>query len=89
MTQETKNWMHGLAATAIAGAAGAIDSGLALIIIDPDHFNLGSGLRRTLLTIAVLGCLTGAKCAFAYLKQSPVPPEPTTTPAANSAAAGK
>lgn len=57
--------------------AGAVDSSLALMILVPQQFNLGPELKRTLLTGLVLGLLTGAKCAFAYLKQSPLPPEST------------
>ncbi len=75
MNKQTANWLHGLIAALIGGAASALDSGLALIIIAPEQFNLNKGLARTLLTITVLGVLSGVKLAFAYLKQSPLPPE--------------
>jgi hypothetical protein len=68
-------WKHGLLAALIGGFASSMDSGLALIVIAPDKFNLGLDLWRTLLTMLVLGLLSGAKVAAAYLKQSPFPLE--------------
>lgn len=73
MNAYTSKWIHGLSAAFVGGVASAVDSGLALIIIAPDQFNLNKGLAKTLLTISVLGILSGAKLAFAYLKQSPLP----------------
>lgn len=73
MTSNTKRWVHGLLAAFVGGLASAMDSGLALMVLVPEKFNLGPGLGRTLLTVSVLGILTGAKVAFAYLKQSPLP----------------
>ena len=66
-------WWHGLIAAVVGGAAGAVDSALALMLINPDQFDLGPNLATTLQTVTVIGLLTGLKCAAAYLKQSPVP----------------
>lgn len=68
-----EKWLYGLLAAGIGGFAGAVDSSLALMVIAPEKFNLGPNLKTTLWTALVLGALTGAKCAFAYLKQSPLP----------------
>ncbi len=73
-----KHWAYGLLAAVIGGFAGAVDSGIALIIMAPETFNIGPGLHKTLLTIAVLGLLTGIKFGVAYLKQSPLPRDPWT-----------
>ena len=73
-----EQWLYGLGSAFIGGCAGAIDSGIALIIIAPETFNLSTGLRKTLITVLVLGLLTGAKTAAAFLKQSPLPREPWT-----------
>ena len=73
MNKDTKTWLHGLIAALIGGFASAMDSGLALMIIAPDKFNLGPALWKTLGTVTVLGILSGLKVMFAYLKQSPVP----------------
>jgi hypothetical protein len=70
---QTAEWKHGLLAAFIGGAASAFDSGLALILIAPNEFNLNSKLWHTLLTVLVLGVLSGIKLAAAYLKQSPTP----------------
>lgn len=75
MSLAARKWWHGLIGGFVGGAAGAIDSSMALMVLVPDKFNLGPGLRQTLETAVVLGLLTGIKCAFAYLKQSPLPPE--------------
>jgi predicted lipid-binding transport protein (Tim44 family) len=72
---KARQWLRGLVGGMIGGAAGAIDSGLALMILDPKDFNLGPALRHTLVTVAVLGLLVGIKSAAFYLKQSPLPPE--------------
>lgn len=65
-------WVQGLLAAVIGGFSGVMDNGIALIIIAPETFNLNAGLRKTLITLCVLGLLTGAKCMFAYLQQSPI-----------------
>lgn len=75
MKAAARRWFHGLIGGFVGGLAGAIDSSLALMVLVPEKFNLGPGLKSTLLTAVVLGVLSGAKCAFAYLKQSPLPPE--------------
>lgn len=70
---QTQQWKHGLIAAFVGGVATAVDSGLALILLAPNEFNLNSKLWHTLLTILVLSVLCGAKLAAAYLKQSPTP----------------
>lgn len=75
MKATTRRWAYGLTSGFVGGMAGALDSGLALLIIAPADFNLGPQLKKTLVTVLVLGVLTGAKVAFAYLKQSPLPPD--------------
>lgn len=67
-----KMWFHGLVAAFIGGAAGALSSAIGLMIMKPEVFNLGPQLPDTLKTAAVLGLLSGAQTAFAYLKQSPL-----------------
>jgi len=42
--------------------------------IDPDHFNLRSGIGHTLELMAVVFLLNGITSVFLYLKQSPLPP---------------
>lgn len=84
MSNETRRWLFGLVAAFVGGLAGALDSGLALMMISPAEFNLGEGLIKTLGTVGVLGLLTGIKVAAAYLKQSPLPRE-VWTPAERAA----
>lgn len=66
-------WLHGLAAAFIGAAAGAVSSGLGVLFVDPDHFNLGTGLIRTIETVGISAVLQGVVTAAAYLRQSPLP----------------
>ena len=75
MNKGTKKWVHGLWAGAIGSFASTIDSGLTLMVVAPADFNLNSGLKKTIIITLILGVLSGAKAAFAYLKQAPLPPE--------------
>ena len=75
MKPAVKKWWHGLIGGFVGGMAGALDSGLALMLLVPKEFNLGPQLAQTIKTTVVLGILVGVKCACAYLKQSPVPPD--------------
>ena len=65
-------WFHGLAAAFIGGAASALSSGLGLMLVMPDKFNLGPAIATTLKTMCVVSLLTGIQTAAAYLKQSPL-----------------
>lgn len=80
MKATARKWFYGLAAAFVGGLTSAIDSSLALMVLVPEKFNLSEGLHRMLLTALVLGILTGVKCACAYLKQSPLPPEAEDVP---------
>lgn len=68
-----KTWAHGLLSAFIGGAANAAYSGLTLIVMAPETFNLGVALKKTLVTLLVLAVLSGAQTTFAYLKKSPTP----------------
>lgn len=71
-------WAYGLFAGFLGGAATAIDSSLALMVIAPDKFNIHEGLKTSLVTAGVLAVLTGAKVMAAYIKQTPLPPIETS-----------
>jgi len=75
MNKNTANWLHGLFAAFIGGSSGMMEVSLGVLIIAPEKFDIGPILWKTLLTIFVLGTITGAKVMFAYLKQSPLPTE--------------
>lgn len=66
----TKHWLKGLAGAII----GSIASSIALVITDPQTFNIHAGLGKLGETALVTGILNAAF----YLKQSPVPPDDTT-----------
>jgi hypothetical protein len=66
-------WLKGLLAAAISGASGGVLTGLAAVGIDPQHFNLQSGIGSTVhigLAAAVINAIIGVA---AYLQKSPLP----------------
>ena len=68
-------WLKGILAAAISGASGGVLTGLAAVGIDPQHFNLQSGIGSTLrigLAAAVINAIIGVA---AYLQKSPLPEE--------------
>lgn len=68
MSRNSKNWLKGLAAAAITGAAGAIAAGW----VDPATFNpFAGGTWGKMGQMALANSLIGT---MAYLKQSPIPP---------------
>jgi len=69
----TKVWLHGLAAAFIGGGASGFTSGLASMGVDPEHFNIQTGLSHVAKLVAATFLLSGTLMAFAYLKQSPLP----------------
>ena len=67
-------WLRGLAAAFIGGGSGSVTTGLTSMGVDPEHFNLGPGLRHTMELMAVVFLMNGIMSVFLYLKQSPLPP---------------
>lgn len=60
-----QNWLKGLIAAAIGGAANAVT----VMIVDPINFNLTTGLTK-LGTVVLISMIVSAAM---YLKQSPIP----------------
>ena len=60
-----RNWIHGLVAAVVSGAANSIT----VAVVDPETFNIETGLDK-MLTVAAVAAIMGAA---AYLKQSPLP----------------
>jgi hypothetical protein len=66
-------WLKGILAAAISGAAGGILTGFAAVGIDPQHFNLQSGMRETLRIAAAASLINSIIGVAAYLQKSPMP----------------
>ena len=66
-------WLKGLLAAAISGAAGGILTGFAAVGIDPQHFNLQSGMGATLRIGAAASLINAVIGVAAYLQKSPLP----------------
>lgn len=68
-------WLKGLLAAAISGGAGGILTGLAAVGIDPQHFNLQTGVGATLRIAAAAALINAVIGVAAYLQKSPLPNE--------------
>ena len=68
-------WLRGVLAAAISGAAGGVLTGFAAVGIDPQHFNLQSGIGATLRIAAAAALINAVIGVAAYLQKSPLPEE--------------
>jgi hypothetical protein len=66
-------WLKGLLAAAISGGAGGILTGLAAVGIDPQHFNLQTGMGATMRIGAAAAAINSLIGVAAYLQKSPLP----------------
>lgn len=66
-------WLKGLLAAAISGGAGGVLTGLAAVGIDPQHFNLQTGIGATLRIAAAAALINAVIGVAAYLQKSPLP----------------
>lgn len=71
MNYTLQKWLHGLGSAAIGGGANAVT----LMVLAPLQFNLQAGWKDLLIATLMSGLVNAAF----YLKQSPLPPEDTTT----------
>lgn len=71
---KARAWRYGLFSAAIGGGASSVHSAVAILIAAPKEMNLNENLGKTLLTLLVIFLLNSALFAFAFLKQSPLPP---------------
>ncbi len=68
-------WLKGILAAAISGAAGGVLTGFAAVGIDPQHFNLQSGIGATMRIGAAAALINAVIGVAAYLQKSPLPQE--------------
>jgi hypothetical protein len=66
-------WVRGIVAAAISGAAGGVLTGLAAVGIDPQHFNLQTGMGATFRIGAAAALINSVIGVAAYLQKSPLP----------------
>jgi hypothetical protein len=68
-------WVKGVVAAAISGGAGGVLTGFAAVGIDPQHFNLQTGMSATLRIAAAAALINSIIGVAAYLQKSPLPDE--------------
>ena len=69
----TEIWLKGVLAAAISGAAGGVLTGFAAVGIDPQHFNLQTGIHATLHIAEAAAIINAVIGVAAYLQKSPLP----------------
>lgn len=79
MNLKTRLWLHRLIAAFIGGGASALVTGLTSMGFAPDKFNLSdvSGALRLLGLMGANFLVSGVLSVAFYLRQSPLPDEPT------------
>jgi hypothetical protein len=70
-------WLIGIVRSFIGGGAGAAAGALGPMATDSDHFNLGSGLHHTLISMGVSFLIVGLGHMLIFLQTHSVP-EPWT-----------
>ena len=75
MMTRVEIWLKGLLAAAISGAAGGVLTGLAAVGIEPQHFNLQTGIGATVRIGAAAASINAVIGVAAYLQKSPLPEE--------------
>jgi hypothetical protein len=66
-------WAKGIIAAAISGGAGGVLTGFAAVGIDPQHFNLQTGMSATIHIGAAAALINAVIGVAAYLQKSPLP----------------
>jgi hypothetical protein len=70
-----QDWLYSLIQAFIGGGASSVTAAVTAGIIDPQKFNLTTGLKDTLYFMVVVFVLNGLINLFYFLKQSPLPPK--------------
>lgn len=66
-------WLKGIFAAAISGGAGGVLTGFAAVGIDPQHFNLQTGIGATFRIGTAAALINAVIGVAAYLQKSPLP----------------
>jgi len=66
-------WIKGIVAAAISGGAGGVLTGFAAVGIDPQHFNLQTGIGATMRIAVAAALINSVIGVAAYLQKSPLP----------------
>lgn len=73
VSEETVEWLRGLAAAFIGGGASAITSGITVSAMDSKDYNLAEGAGKLYALMGVLFTVNGLVSAAMFLRQKPVP----------------
>lgn len=77
-------WLKGLIAAAIAGSTSSVANAVGAMTFDPEHFNFAEGIKNLIGLVGLNLLMGGLIGVSAYLKQSPLPPDPIEEAAAKT-----
>lgn len=66
-------WLMGIFRALIAAAAGAIASPVGPMVLDPNDYNLGTGLKKVVVSMLITAAITGVTGMAIFLKTHPGP----------------
>jgi hypothetical protein len=66
-------WLLGGMGAFISGGAGAISAGFGTMLVDPDHFNLGSGAHHLFEVMGITFLFSAVISLAKYLQMHPTP----------------
>jgi hypothetical protein len=67
------DWVVGIIRAFVSGAAGAIAAPIGPMAMDPNDWNLASGLHKVLASMAIAGLITGITAMAVFLKTHGAP----------------
>src|SRR6185437_15035580 len=70
---DVRGWILGGIGALISGGAGAIGVGFGTVVVDPEHFNLNTGLIHLMEVMGVTFLISGIVSMAKYLQIHPVP----------------
>ena len=75
MKLDWSQWLYGLVAALIGGGASAVTAAFSAMVLTPGQYSVsGTAGWNSLKLMGLTFIVSGIIAAFAYLKQSPLPP---------------
>lgn len=77
MNKRLERWLYGMISAVISGGASAVTASVTVAVIDPDKFNPMNQVCHFVELAGAVFVINGFMSLMAYLKQNPLPEEPT------------
>lgn len=77
MNKRLERWLYGMISAVISGGASAVTASVTVAVIDPDKFSPVNQVYHFIELAGAVFVMNGFMSWMAYLKQNPLPDEPT------------